>query len=276
MHDRISTNFSEIPEDAPIAFVDSGIGGLPYLEWTKERLPRETFVYWADRENFPYGPKTPEQVYAAVSSGVGRIIRAVGPKLFVVACNTASVVALARLRENFPGIPFVGTVPAVKPAAGLSRAKKIGIIATEMTVRDAYLDDLVERFAADCDVVRVAGPGIVDFVEKRFFSSTSAERDGIIADAARIFREKAVDQVVLGCTHFLYVADELRSRLGAGVGIVDSREGVGRRVLALLGTRVPVSGKKGRDRMYVSGAGEPEPQYAEFAARFGLEMAGVL
>ena len=275
MRERILTNSSAAPDEAPIAFVDSGVGGLPYLDWVRERLPGETFVYWADRANFPYGPKTPEEVAEAVSSGVAALVREVGPKLVVVACNTASVVALARLRREFPDLPFVGTVPAVKPAALASRSKKIGVWATERTIRDSYLDDLVRKHAAGCEVVRVAGPGIVDLVENRLFESTPEERGRVVAGAAEIFRGRGVDQVVLGCTHFIYEAEDLRRRLGAGVGIMDSREGVGGRVLALSGT-VGLSRRKGRDRMYLSGSRDPEPRYRDFAARFRLEMAGVL
>lgn len=276
MRDRNSTNYSANPDDAPIAFIDSGIGGLPYLQWASDHIDRETFVYFADRANFPYGTKSPGEVFSAVSQAVKKLISEVNPKMIVIACNTASVVALAGLRAAFPDIPFVGTVPAIKPAAGLSRTKRIGVLATDRTVRDTYLDNLIERFAADCEVVRIGGPGIVDFVENRLFTSSSAERAAVIADAARHFRERGVDQVVLGCTHFLYVSEELRDQLGSGVELVDSREGVGHRMMELLDGRVGRGSGKGKSRMYLSGPREPEPRYKAFAERFGLELAGTL
>ena len=154
-----STNFSETEGAKPIAFLDSGVGGLPYLEMAREHLPKENFIYLADRKNFPYGTKSAEEVFAAVAVLTDRILAAEKPKVFVLACNTMSVVALTRLRKLYPRLPFVGVVPAVKPAAERTKVKRIGVLATNRTLQDAYLDDLIRRFASSCEVVRVAGPG---------------------------------------------------------------------------------------------------------------------
>jgi glutamate racemase len=287
-----SINFSDksaFRREAPIAFLDSGVGGLPYLQWVRRHLPKEDYIYLADRKHFPYGPKSSDEVFRAVAGGAQKVIEAFDPKLIVLACNTASVSALERLRGEFPGKTFVGTVPAVKPAAELSKNKRIGILATNATVHARYLDGLIERFASSCKIIRVGGPDIVDFVEKKFFTATHEERLWVVADAAARFREEGVDTVVLACTHFLYLHAEIHAELGDDVTLIDSREGVGRRVIAIItGERPgesPSSGVHGSgspppasgfSRIYLSGDDPPEPQYAFFADYFHGELAGTL
>ncbi|MDR2588963.1 MAG: glutamate racemase [Spirochaetales bacterium] len=263
---------------APIAFLDSGVGGLPYLKWTRGLLPAENYIYLADRKHFPYGPKQPEEIFQAVAECVSVFLKKFDPKLFVLACNTASVFALEKLRAEFPRKTFVGTVPAIKPAAEASRVKKIGVLATAGTLHAAYLDNLIERFAPGCAVVRLPGPDIVNFVEKRLFTAQPGEKRLIIAEAAARFREEAVDTVVLACTHFLYLLDEIHSALGEGVRLIDSREGVGRRVAEILSSenRQGAGEKTGSAKMYLSGGWPPEPQYEFFAGFFGIEAAGLL
>jgi glutamate racemase len=272
------TNSSD--NEAPIAFLDSGVGGLPYLQWVRGHLPDENFVYLADREHFPYGTKTADDVFAAVAQGVGKCIAAFNPKLFVLACNTASVSALERLRREFPGKTFVGTVPAVKPAAQYSRNKRVGVLATGATIHAHYLDRLIERFASSCTIVRVPGPDIVNFVEKKFFTATPEERLLVVADAAAQFRQEGVDTLVLACTHFLYLYEEIHAELGEDVRIIDSREGVGRRVIELLREgnllRSVSSGRRLPPGFYLSGDRPPETQYAFFADYFKINLAGLL
>jgi glutamate racemase len=280
MPERNLTNSSDKPGVLPIAFLDSGVGGLPYLQWARERLPGENFVYLADRKHFPYGTKTPEAVFEAVAEGIAKVSEAFAPEIFVLACNTASVVALEKLRREFPAKTFIGTVPAVKPAAKYSKNKRIGILATDGTVHARYLDTLINRFASACTVVRVPGPDIVNFVEKRFFTASAEERLAVIAGAASRFRFENVDTVVLACTHFLYLLEEIHSAMGGGVTLIDSREGVGKRLIDILNSSRPscssAQAPPGRARLYLSGGWAPEPQYAFFADFFGLELAGTL
>ncbi len=148
-----------------IGFLDSGIGGLPYLAHLRRRRGGGRFVYVADRENFPYGEKGREEIIAATLSLAGRLIARENPRLVVVACNTMSVVALDALRARF-SLPFVGVVPAVKPAAELSRRRRVGVLATRQTVEGEYLRKLIERHANGCSVVSLSSGGLVEFVEK--------------------------------------------------------------------------------------------------------------
>jgi glutamate racemase len=270
---------NSLDNQAPIAFLDSGVGGLPYLQWVRQHAPDENFIYFADRGHFPYGTKTAAEVFSAVAEGVAKCATACGPKLFVLACNTASVSALERLRLEFPEKIFVGTVPAIKPAAYYSRNKRIGILATNATIHAHYLNGLIERFASSCTIVRVPGPDIVNFVEKKFFAATPEERLLVVAEAVEKFREEGVDTVVLACTHFLYLYNEIHAELGDDVRLIDSREGVGRRVIEILDTghlrRIP-SCRPFPPRLYLSGTQPPETQYAFFADYFKIELAGLL
>jgi glutamate racemase len=154
---------SSAMNEGPIAFVDSGVGGLTYVEHARRRLPLERFIFAADRRNFPYGPKTDVEVTRAVVALMEAIVPRERPKLVVVACNTASVVSLAELRARF-SVPFVGVVPAVKPAAEISRKKRIGVLATQRTVKTGYLRELIRRFAGGCVVTCLPSGDLVEFV----------------------------------------------------------------------------------------------------------------
>ncbi len=264
--------------DGPVAFIDSGIGGLPYLAFTRRLLPGERYVYVADRENFPYGEKPAAAITAAVTEVTRRLVEREQPKLIVVACNTASVVSLARLRERFP-LPFVGVVPAVKPAASLSPRKRVGVLATQRTVEGQYLRDLISAHASGCVVESFPAGDLVTFVEQQYHASTAAERAARVRREASVFREAAVDTVVLGCTHFLRLENEFRAELGKDIRIVDSREGVARQIARLLarrGNQEREGGAGRRHSLYVTGRAPVEPRYDFFARTFGLVLEGSL
>lgn len=219
--------------DRPIAVFDSGVGGLPYLERLKKYAPNESFVYFADRGNFPYGEQDDAVLRNIIVQSVGKFIEATNPKLMLIACNTASVVALEELRRRYD-IPFIGVVPAVKPAAELSKRRAIGVLATRRTVEDPYTENLISRFAADCKVVRYAGVEIVQLVELDYFSSSLEEKEGILKPAVDFFTSRAVDALVVGCTHFIFVEELLHNMLKGSVEIIDSREGVAQQALRIM------------------------------------------
>jgi glutamate racemase len=277
----------------PIAVYDSGVGGLPYLHWLQERLPAERFVYLADHDHFPYGEKPIPELRSIIPDAVGRLIAASAPKMVVIACNTASVVALAELRSRF-GIPFVGVVPAVKPAAEHSRNCRIGIFATRRTIEDPYTDDLVSRFASHCRIARYAEGRIVHMVEQSYFSSSREQRRELLRPAADYFIQAKVDHLILACTHFVYLKKELEELLEGIAEVIDSRDGVGRQVMRILqreelaaGTATPAAAAEktaampgtgelahaGGNQFYITGKGRHD-QYRSFAAHFGLEWGG--
>src|SRR5947207_12628310 len=146
--------------DAPILFFDSGVGGLSVLAPTRALLPHAPIVYAAVSAGFPYGKRSEAEIASRVPALLGRLVERFHPRLAVIACNTASTIALEHVRSALD-LPVVGTVPAIKPAAALSRTRVIGVLGTEATVRQPYVDDLAAQFAADCTLVRHGSPELV-------------------------------------------------------------------------------------------------------------------
>ena len=208
------------------AFLDSGTGGIPYMLSLHEKLPSAVSVYLGDTLHFPYGEKSSEEVTRCASEAIQKIISLWNPASIVIACNTISVTALDSLRKRFPDIPIVGTVPAIKLAAEVTKNKKIGLLATNATVHHPYCQRLIKDFASDCDVFMRADPNLIDFIEKKYFTATEDERLAAVQEAADFFKEKGCDTVILGCTHFTHIFSEMQKACGSGITVVDSRDGV--------------------------------------------------
>ncbi len=218
-----------------VAFFDSGIGGVPYLQAYRGAVPHADVTYLADTAFFPYGERSLRTIRDRTEALVRFLIECHDPDLVVVACNTASVVSLAHLREHFP-IPFVGVVPAVKPAGTAAEGGAITVLATRNTARDPYTDDLISQFAASARVERVGLPGLVDLVERRRCDVNWSVRSRTYLAQEVVPRIGGdTDAVVLACTHFLHVYEALREMLPAEVLIVDSLQGVLRRIVDLTG-----------------------------------------
>ena len=219
--------------DAPLLFFDSGIGGLSVLGPTRALLPNAPIVYAADRAGLPYGTKDEAQIAARVCGLLGRLSERFAPRLICVACNTASTIALGMVRDVLD-VPVVGTVPAIKPAAEQSKTRVIGVLGTEATVRQPYVDDLARDFAADCTVLRHGSADLVTLAEARL-SGEDVDRADVIAAARPLFDQAGgdrIDTVVLACTHFPLVADWLREA-HPGVAFIDGGEGIARRIAHL-------------------------------------------
>ena len=213
--------------DAPLLFFDSGVGGLSVLEPARLLLPKAPIVYAADSAGFPYGSKSEDELAARVPALLGRLVERYRPRLAVIACNTASTIALDHARAALE-LPIVGTVPAIKPAGELSRTRVIGVLGTEATVRQPYVDRLAREFAADCTIVRHGSGALVALAEAKL--AGEAVHPGEIADAVRPLAEVAdLDTTVLACTHFPLLAEELGLAL-PGVSFVDGGAGIARRI----------------------------------------------
>ncbi len=217
-----------------VAFLDSGTGGIPYMLHFQKKCPDVRCVYLGDTANFPYGEKSCEQITDCAAAASKLLIDRFNPDAVVVACNTISVTALSALRERFPSIPFVGTVPAIKLAAAVSPKKRIGLLATRQTVENAYTDRLVAEFASDCYIARRGDPDLIEFVEKKLFTATQEERAAAVAPAVEYFRQHDVDTIILGCTHFIHMADDIQKAAGCSVRVVDSRDGVVNQTMRVL------------------------------------------
>ena len=216
--------------DAPILFFDSGVGGLSVVGPTRALLPTAAFVYAADTAGFPYGTRSEAEIAARVPALLGRLVERYRPKLIVIACNTASTIALSHVRAALD-VPVVGTVPAIKPAAAVSRTRVIGVLGTDATVRQPYVDRLSAEFAPDCIVVRHGSAALVELAEAKMRGLSVAPEDvaTAIAPLAAVGR---LDTVVLACTHFSLLRGELAACL-PGVMLVDSGDGIARRVATL-------------------------------------------
>lgn len=219
----------------PILIFDSGVGGLSVLGPIRERLPHAPIVYVADNGGFPYGTKTEMEVATRVCALLGRLTERYKPQLIVIACNTASTIALAHVRGALE-VPVVGTVPAIKPAAEGTRTKAIGVLGTEATVRQAYVDRLAADFAADCTVLRYGSARLVEMAEAELrgrpasLSDYAEELDRLLAQPGG----DRVDTVVLACTHFPLVRDKLAAASPRPLAFVDGAEGIARRTAHLL------------------------------------------
>src|SRR3954469_2097511 len=189
--------------DAPILFFDSGVGGLSVLAPTRALLPNAPVVYAADSAGFPYGKRSEAEIASRVPALLGRLVERFRPRLAVIACNTASTIALEHVRSALD-LSVVGTVPAIKPAAEISKTRVIGVLGTEATVRQPYVDDLAAKFAADCTLIRHGSPELVELAEAKLAGEEVAVE--AVKAAARPLFEAAyghdIDTIVLACTHF--------------------------------------------------------------------------
>ena len=218
---------------APVLIFDSGVGGLSILADIAAALPGLPLVFACDNAFFPYGTKTETELLDRVDAVLQTLLASVQPQLVVVACNTASTVALPRLRSRYP-IPIVGVVPAIKPAAQQSRNKIIGLLATPATVQRPYTDELIREFAADCQVIKIGSRELVQLAEDKLrgLSVNTAQLQAILAP---FFADPAhaPDTIVLGCTHFPLLRAELDAAVPQPVQWVDSGTAIARRVASL-------------------------------------------
>lgn len=252
---------------APLLFFDSGVGGLSVLGPTRELLPNAPIVYAADSAGFPYGKRTEEELAERVPALLGRLVERFRPRLAVIACNTASTIALDHARAALD-IPVVGTVPAIKPAAELSRSRVIGVLGTEATVRQPYVDDLAARFASDCLVIRHGSPELVELAEAKLAGATVSIESihDAIAPMVRQPDGEKMDVMVLACTHFPLLAEEIATAFPA-IAQVDGGTGIARRIAYLTGGQEWPTRPSG---MAVFTAPPPD-KLAKSLASFGLE-----
>lgn len=252
--------------DAPILFFDSGLGGLTVLGPTRALLPTAPIVYAADYAGLPYGKKSNEELAARVPALLGRLVERYQPRLAVIACNTASTIALSHVRAALD-VPIVGTVPAIKPAAEMTQTGVIGVLGTEATVRQPYVDDLSARFASGKRVLRHGSPGLVTGAEAKLRGESVDP--AVITRAVAGLRDQpggdAIDVIVLACTHFPLLHDELQAAVGPHVRLIDGAEGIARRVAHLTdGQRWPETATPGI-AVFTRSEDRPPPPLAALA-----------
>jgi glutamate racemase len=214
-----------------ILLFDSGMGGLTVAQAVAKQIPEATLVYAADNAAFPYGGWEEGLLVERIHKVVGRLIKVVEPDVVVVACNTASTVALVDLRARF-SVPFVGTVPAIKPAAAQTITGIVGVLATPGTVRREYTQALIQKFAAHCHVVLHGAPRLAQMVEAKL-GGKPVDLEELRSEIAPAFVEhggKRTDVVVLGCTHYPLMIDEFKQVAPWPVSYIDPAPAIARRV----------------------------------------------
>ncbi len=257
-----------------ILVFDSGLGGLTVHAEVAALRPDADYLYVADDAGFPYGRWNAPDLVARVVGVIGRFIATFAPDLVVIACNTASTLVLPNLRGAFPTIPFVGTVPAVKPAAALSRSKMISVLATPGTVTRDYTRALVESFAADCRVTLVGSTVLAGLAEEAM-AGESVDDAAIRAEIAPCFVVNGAartDCVVLACTHYPLLRDHLERLAPWPVTFIDPAAAIARRVDAVLFAHgFPRRDDNGSATPAVLTSGRsPTIAYDATLARFGL------
>ena len=213
---------------------DSGVGGLTVLAELRRIMPEARVIYAADMAGLPYGSKTEAQIAARVAGLLGRMTERYAPRLVCIACNTASTIALASVREVLE-VPIVGTVPAIKPAAGLTKTGVIGLLGTAATVRQDYVDALERDFARHKRLLRFGANELVALGEAKL-RGEPVDVDAVAKAARGLVMQpygQDIDTVVLACTHFPLLIDELTEAFGPGVAFVHGADGIARRVASL-------------------------------------------
>jgi len=218
----------------PIGMLDSGVGGLSVLREVRRQLPHESVVYVADEGHLPYGPRPRDEIRSFVC-GITQFLIEQDCKLIVIACNTANAAALHDARKVFPDLPIVGMEPAIKPAARNTRSGVIGVLMTQTTYQSELYASVVDRFAKDVQVEAQVCPAFVTLVEHGTLDTpeTRAVLDRYLAP----LKAAGIDQLVLGCTHFPFLARQFQDYFGPGVTIVDPAPAVARQVGRVLTER---------------------------------------
>jgi glutamate racemase len=259
--------------DAPILFFDSGVGGLSVLAPTLALLPNAPIVYAADSAGFPYGKRSEAEIASRVPALLGRMVERFRPRLAVIACNTASTIALDHVRSALD-LPVVGTVPAIKPAAEISTSRVIGVLGTEATVRQPYVDNLAAEFASDCTIIRHGSPELVELAEAKL-AGEDVSPDAVKAAVQPLFDAadgERIDTVVLACTHFPLLNEELRAAF-PHIRYVDGGPGIARRIAYLTrGQAWPTAHPKSI-AVFTSSVGRP---LESALANFGLNEVLIL
>ena len=263
-----------VESSAPILIFDSGVGGLTVLAELRKLLPQAPVIYAADNAGLPYGEKSEAQIAARVAGLLGRMTERYHPRLICIACNTASTIALAMVRDVLE-VPVVGTVPAIKPAALSTKSGVIGLVGTAATIRQSYVDRLEAEFAQGKHLLRYAAPELVEAAEAKLRGE--AVDPAVFASVAEGLRSMprglAIDTVVLACTHFPLVEDELAKAFGPGVAFVHGAQGIARRIAFL--TRGQTFERRQPDLALFTRNGAEIGALAPALARFGLERTAV-
>ncbi len=266
--------------DQPIGAFDSGIGGLSVLKALRAELPHEDFIYIADSGHAPYGERDEAHVLARSRAIVQHLVGQ-NIKALVIACNTATAAAIDYLRVEFPELPIIGVEPALKPAVALSKTGRIGVMATRSTLASVRFKVLLDSLAGRAEFVLQPCDGLADAIERGIDAAADSENAiKIIATCDRHtgamgrfgLKNSEIDTLVLGCTHYPFASEALRTLLGPDVQFIDTGEPVARQTrLRLLATQVQkmdAAAAAGHVRLFTTG----QPATLQAAAHYWLQL----
>lgn len=258
----------------PVLFFDSGLGGLTVLREARYLLPYEPLLYVADDAAFPIGRWPEAELKERIVSLFHDLIAEHGPKAVVIACNTAFTLAGDALRERHPDVPFVGTVPAIKPAAERTSSGLISVLATPGTVRRTYTRSLIESFASQCHVRLVGSDKLAELAEKHLRGDTVSDAD-LLPEISDCFLEqdgKRTDIVVLACTHYPFLANRFRRTAPWPVDWLDPAEAIARQLVRVLGEGAASEPSRHLPDRAVFTSGTKDAGVSRLLAGFGLVL----
>jgi glutamate racemase len=261
---------SLVPSSPTILVFDSGLGGLTVFREVVKARPDAHYVYVADDAFFPYGAHAEAALIERVGGVIAELIAEQRPDLVVIGCNTASTIVLPHLRARF-AVPFVGTVPAIKPACAASRSKRVSVLGTEATVAREYTKTLIRDFAQNCEVTLVGSPRLAPIGEAAL-RGEPVDDAAIAAEIAPCFVDgggRRTDTVVLACTHFPLLTDRLIRLAPWPVDWIDPAPAIARRVIDLVGPAAAGAAAPPAQAIFTSGRA-PSPALAAALAGFGL------
>ncbi|GMA14021.1 glutamate racemase [Deinococcus metallilatus] len=254
--------------EAPLGVFDSGVGGLSVLAELRRSLPHEHFLYLADTAHVPIGARPDEEIRDLTARAVAAL-HARGAKGVVVACNTASAFSLTHLRERYPDMPIIGLVPAVKPAVAATRSGVVGVLATPGTLRGTLLRDVIRQWAdpAGVRVLTAVSAELVPLVEA---GQANGERTrAVLRETLTPLAEAGADQLVLGCTHYPFLADSIRAEFGDTFALVDSGAAVARHTRNVLQQAGRLREEGGPGGVSYLVTGDPEASHPVIATLVG-------
>lgn len=258
----------------PIGVFDSGVGGLSVLRHLRAELPAEHFLYVADSGHAPYGVREPDFIRERALA-IGDFLVGRGVKALVIACNTATAAAATQLRARY-AIPVVAMEPGIKPAVAATRNNTIGVLATAGTLDSARFFSLLSRYAGNANVITQPCPGLVEAIEKNALDDP-ATRD-LVRRYLQPLLARGADTIVLGCTHYPFVRDQVAAIAGADVAIVETGDAVARELRRRLAESdlLDASGRRGGEKFWTSGDCEQVQSVIRRLWREGISVRALL
>ena len=208
-----------------IAVFDSGVGGISVLRQLRKLMPEENYIYYGDSANAPYGSRTTEEVRTLTLAAAEKLVTEYPVKALVIACNTATAAAIEMLRETYPNLIVIGIEPAVKLAADHFPGGRLGVMATEVTLREEKFDHLMHRFDRECTITKIPAPGLVQLIEAG--KSDTPETDEFLQKLLGPYVGQ-LDALVLGCTHYPFVSRRIGKVLGPETVLLHGGKGTAR------------------------------------------------